>query len=67
MEKIRVIKQKKKDKWDTQKYNLYIGGIDLSRIVSGVTATLNAENPNLTEVNIKLITDDFEWKDSDEE
>lgn len=65
MDKIRVVKLKKEDKWEVQRYKVLVGDIELSNQITEVSATIDVSLSGLTTVSMKFITDDFEWKDEE--
>ncbi len=65
MDKIRVVKLKKEEKWEVQRYKVLVGDIELSNQITEVSATIDVNPSGLTTVSMKFITNDFEWKDEE--
>ena len=58
--KITVIKLKRQDAFDRQKYKVLIGNDELTD-VSAVSVSMTANEIPITTVNIHLKTTDFQW------
>jgi|GEM_PF-5556379 hypothetical protein len=60
MDKIRVVKLKKENDFELQTYKVLIGEKEISNVKS-IAASVDTKNLNITNIDIRIMTDDFEW------
>ncbi|WDU82311.1 hypothetical protein [Caloramator sp. Dgby_cultured_2] len=61
MPKVRVIKCKRQNNFEHQKYRILINDKDVSSYFYEVSTRVSVEDTFLTEVTLKLKTNDFQW------
>jgi len=64
MQKIRIVKLKRKNDFKSPIYKMFIDEKEINDI-KNITINIDAKNPNITNISFGVITDDFQWLNED--